>query len=226
MDTDSKLVTIIRKKFDIIRIDGELYAHIPKDIWDKHIAHSKLSQSGTQVNPNQVSTSGNQAANRKYRIFTDGVCSDNGGKNPVASYAYVIFDDKTEIHRESGLVVQGVHGDEKPSNNRGELFAILHALEYVEKHKLSNVTLYSDSKISVNTINEWYSTWVTKGIVNKKANAKLITAIMNVYGRLKNITVLHCPAHKHEPDELDPNYMIWYGNDICDKMCSQRIGSL
>jgi ribonuclease HI len=224
MDIDSKLVTIIRKKFDIIRIDGELYAHIPKDIWDKHIADSKLSLSDAQVSTSQVRN--NKMTDHKYTIFTDGGCSDNGGKNPVASYAYVIFSDGKEIHRESGLVVQGVHGDEKPSNNRGELFAILYALEYADKYNLSNVTLYSDSKISVNTINEWYNTWITKGIVNKKANAKLITAVMNIYGRLKNITVLHCRAsHGHEPDESDPSYMIWYGNDICDKMCSQRLVS-
>lgn len=228
MDSDSKLIKLIQKRFGTFTIGNEVCVHIPADAWNKYLVHVNDDlTSSTTVSETPVSSATKTLevmGDRKsgpITIFTDGGCTNNGGKNPVASWAYVVFDGKYEIHRESSKVVLGEYGDELPSNNRGELTAILRALEYVDKHKCQNVTLYSDSLITVSTINEWYDTWVAKGIANKKANPKLIGAIMSLYKKLNNynISVVHCKAHQSRPSTDDPSYMIWYGNDICDKLC-------
>lgn len=223
MDSDSKLIKLIQKRFGTFTVGNEVCVHIPADAWNKYLVHVKDDlTSSTVASETSASSPLDNKKTSSITIFTDGGCTNNGGKNPVASWAYVVFDGKHEIHRESSKVVLGEYGDELPSNNRGELTAILRALEYVDKHKYQNVTLYSDSLITVSTINEWYDTWVAKGIENKKANPKLIGAIMLLYKKLNNynISVVHCKAHQNRPSIDDPSYMTWYGNDICDKLCS------
>lgn len=210
--TDIELVRLIKDRFPIYKSDGMILAHIPDELWEK-----------SRDQPKQEIRQADKTS--KIMIFTDGGCTDNGGKNPSASWSFVVFNGKTELYRNSAKVVQGQYGDEAPSNNRGELTAILRALEYVESTDLrSDVTIYSDSNISVKTINEWYQTWVTKKVLHKHANIKLITPIMDLYNKLSaklSIKVSHCKAHQAEPsDKNSIEWLIWKGNDVCDKMCS------
>lgn len=208
--SDLELVKLIRDRFTIYKSDGMMLVHIPDELWNmkpKLKSEPKLES--------------------KITIFTDGGCTANGGKNPNASWSFVVFDNK-ELHRDSAKVVQGQYGNELPSNNRAEWTAILRSLEYIEFVGInSDVTIYTDSMLAVRTINEWYDAWVAKNIVNKKVNPVLITTTMNLYKKLSNgmsIVIKHCKAHQSEPnDKKSPEWFIWNGNDICDKMCSMLL---
>jgi ribonuclease HI len=217
---DLELVKLIRDRFTIYKSDDMMLAHIPDELW-------KLSIMEIKHNPNPKPKPEIADPKSKITIFTDGGCTANGGKNPNASWSFVVFDNK-ELHRDSAKVVQGQYGNELPSNNRAEWTAILRSLEYIEFVGInSDVTIYTDSMLAVRTINEWYDAWVAKNIVNKKVNPVLITTTMNLYKKLSNgmsIVIKHCKAHQSEPnDKKSPEWFIWNGNDICDKMCSMLL---
>lgn len=56
-------------------------------------------------------------------------------------------------------------GERQTTNNRMELTAILHALEYCQTHRddVKTVTLYSDSNLCVQTYNSWMEGWKRRG---------------------------------------------------------------
>lgn len=74
-------------------------------------------------------------------IWTDGACSNNGRPNAKASWAFVSGE-----YEAAGLV------EGKQTNNTGEGFAILHALEWAVSKKYKTIKLYSDSQISLDNL--------------------------------------------------------------------------
>lgn len=208
----------MKKRFTIYKSDKMILAHIPNELWESSNVVSPIIQD--EDKPIIITST----INSGYVIFTDGGCIDNGGKNPSASWSFVVFNNGSELYKNFAKVVQGQYGQELPSNNRAEWTAILRALEYIEfKDIKADITIYTDSMLAVNTINKWYASWVAKNIVNKKANPVLITEVMNLYHKLSvghSIKVKHCKAHQSEPDKSSPDWFIWKGNDICDKLCT------
>lgn len=148
--------------------------------------------------------------------FTDGACRNNGESNAKASYSFVVFDKtKNIIHQSSSKI------DSNPTNNRAEWTALVKCIEYLDKHNLENVTIYTDSNLAVKTINEWYDNWVKKNILHKKANLDLVSEFMTLFKKHK-YKVVHCNSHLSQPnDKHSLEWFIWNGNNVCDVDCNK-----
>ncbi len=72
-------------------------------------------------------------------IYTDGSCMPNPGRG---GWAYIAIEDDSETHVKSETHVYG--GDNKSTNNKMELTAVIQALSDFKKYK--KLTIYSDSQ--------------------------------------------------------------------------------
>lgn len=88
-------------------------------------------------------------------IFVDGSCANNGKPNAKAAWA-VVFPFHPE-YTTSGLV------PDPQTNNRAEYMAVIKAHEIAKKFTKEPLIIYSDSKLLVQTINEWVVTWKNNG---------------------------------------------------------------
>ncbi len=83
-------------------------------------------------------------------------------------------DDETEEEKEKLTnwryrnVSEALKGS-KQTNQRAELTAILRALDIAPRHR--EVTIYTDSKYSIDCVTNWYRNWVKNGWVNSKGKA-------------------------------------------------------
>jgi ribonuclease HI len=83
-------------------------------------------------------------------VAVDAACSGNPGK---MEYRGVWADNGDELFRNGPF--------EEGTSNVGEFLALVHALAFLNKHKMHNTAIYSDSKIAMG--------WIRK----KKCNTKL-----------------------------------------------------
>ena len=90
----------------------------------------------------------------KYIVYTDGSCHNK--VDSVGGWAYLI------IH--NGQTTVASDGEYPSTSNRMELTAALEAL--LSTPRDSVVEIYSDSKYTVNTINDWLYSWEKKGWKN------------------------------------------------------------
>lgn len=96
--------------------------------------------------------------NSEIIIYTDGSCLGNPGRG---GYAAVLISGK---HRKE--ISQGFR---LTTNNRMELKAVIEALKLVNKSKRYNITIYTDSRLIVDSINKnWLKSWMKNGW--KKSN--------------------------------------------------------
>lgn len=109
---------------------------------------SSLFEKTESVYPSQIDV----------EIWTDGACTNNGNERAKASWAFVSGD-----HEEAGLV------EGKQTNNRGEAYAILHALQWAAKNGYQNIKLHTDSQISLFGVEKHFS--------KVKANQDIFQAI-------------------------------------------------
>ena len=135
-------------------------------------------------------------------IYTDGACSGNPGKG---AFSYVILVDNNEIQRYA-------NGFIKTTNNRMELMAIIEAIKYIKLlEKIdnnTNVSIYSDSKYVIDSINKnWLNNWILKNFKNVK-NVDLWKEFINVKHNL-NINFIWVEGHSN----------VKY-NEICDKLAT------
>ena len=82
----------------------------------------------------------------KLKIFTDGACSGNPGKG---GWAAIILDGNKQS------ILSG--SESNTTNNRMELMAPIMALKKVKK--ISEITIYTDSKYGKDGITEWIKKW-------------------------------------------------------------------
>lgn len=89
-------------------------------------------------------------------IYTDGSVSKNGQPDAIGGWACILQAYKDNIMvseiEKSGQLLSDWY---QITNNRAEMYAILYALQSVEKR--CNITLYSDSELVVKIINGEYS---------------------------------------------------------------------
>ncbi|MCO4761631.1 MAG: ribonuclease HI, partial [Myxococcales bacterium] len=84
-------------------------------------------------------------------IFTDGSCSPNPGPG---GWGVAWLKD--------GQLVDQAYGEvSDTTNNRMELKALIEALKLVKPS--SDVTIYTDSQLCANTINQWAAGWAKRG---------------------------------------------------------------
>ena len=90
-----------------------------------------------------------------YEIYTDGGCMVHHGKS--GKYAFVVvLDDK--------LVFEYVGSKSYTTVNEMELSAFYYALRYVNKYlKDKKLTIYADSKYTVDGYNDWVFKWESLG---------------------------------------------------------------
>ena len=85
-------------------------------------------------------------------IYTDGSC-DNASKERYGGYAVVLTSGKQRK--------EIVGGEINTTSNRMEMMAVIVGLEAIKK--ISNVTIYSDSKYVCNGISFWIKNWKKNG---------------------------------------------------------------
>jgi ribonuclease HI len=106
-------------------------------------------------------------------IYTDGAAKGNPGPG---GYGIVLISG---VHRKE---LSG--GFALTTNNRMELLAVIVGLEAIKKENCQ-VTIYSDSKYVVDSVEKkWVFGWVKTGFKNKK-NADLWKRFLNVYPKQK-----------------------------------------
>ena len=140
---------------------------------------------------------------KKVDLYTDGACSGNpgpGGYGVILKYG----DYEREI---SG-------GEEKTTNNRMELLAVIVGLESLKERCF--VTLYSDSKYVVDGLQKgWALSWQKKGW--KKSDGK---PALNpeLWKRLLDLTEQHCMQYVWVKGHNGNPY-----NERCDRLAVQAI---
>jgi ribonuclease HI len=106
-------------------------------------------------------------------VFTDGSAVPNPG--PGGWGAVYVVD---------GQVVDQRHGhDPATTNNRMELMALIHAYELVPPGTAT--TIYSDSNLAVQTINEWAASWERNGWKRKTGPIQNLELVQELYARAK-----------------------------------------
>jgi ribonuclease HI len=162
-------------------------------------------------------------------IFTDGACIKNGKPEAKASYAFIC-----ENHNSCGLVKpckyilseqNEILLDETvniiPTNNRGELLSIIHAMIFINQSESLKFTIYSDSLICIKTINIWYENRKKKNTLNEFKNLDLLTILMELKEKIKkqnkNVEYIHVKSHQKKPIN---ECIIWQGNYDVDKLAT------
>jgi ribonuclease HI len=162
-------------------------------------------------------------------IFTDGSCKGNGKKDSTARFA-ILINNKVIRGVVEPYTYQTINLsllkdiNIKPSNNRGELLGLIYALLETAKNEIPTIyNIYSDSLISVKTVNEWYPKRKKKNTTNELKNIDLIEILMElINSTIHKIIIKHTLAHKTSPKDItSQEYDIWLGNNLVDKYASQ-----
>ncbi len=122
----------------------------------------------------------------KAGVFTDGSCEGNPGPG---GWGFVWVEDDAVVEEKSGV-------DPATTNNRMELAALIAAYQTLPED--SRVTVYSDSQLCVNTVNEWAAGWEKRGWRRKSgpiANLELVKTLYALAKQHPNIKLEWIRAH-------------------------------
>ena len=130
-------------------------------------------------------------------IYTDGASSGNPGPG---GYGVVLISGKHRLEKSEGFRLT--------TNNRMELLAVITGLEAL-KIPESRVTIYTDSKYVVDSVEKgWLFGWEKKGFRDKK-NPDLWIRFLKIYRRHK-VKFVWIKGHASIPE-----------NEICDRLAVQ-----
>ena len=122
----------------------------------------------------------------KTGVFTDGSCEGNPGPG---GWGFVWVEDDR--------IIEEAHGhDPDTTNNRMEATALIEAYKRLPED--SNATIYSDSQLCVNTVNEWAPGWARRGWKRKSgpiANLDLVKELYALHLSHPNVTLAWIRAH-------------------------------
>jgi len=122
----------------------------------------------------------------KTGVFTDGSCEGNPGPGGWAC-AWVENDR---------IVKQLSGGAAHTTNNRMELTALIEAYRMLPED--AELSVYSDSQLCVNTINEWAPQWERRGWRRKTgpiANLEMVQELYALAAAHPKLTLLWIKAH-------------------------------
>ncbi len=162
-----------------------------------------------------------------FHIFTDGACTNNGGKKAKGAIGVYFFSDPVQGKEISQLLLPS----EPQTNNRAELRAIQAALDGIDTHdsewskQFTHYQIWSDSEYSIHCLTKWAEGWRRNGWKKKDGTIiQNIDLIKPVYERLlrsPNITLHHVRGHQnHRKDEFPFN-----GNHKADELATRAIRS-
>ena len=150
-------------------------------------------------------------------IYTDGSAKGNPGNG---GYGVVMISGSHRKEVSEGFVLT--------TNNRMELLSVIVGLESLKKEK-TLVTIYSDSKYVVDSVEKkWVFGWEKKNF-GKKKNPDLWIRFLKIY-RKHNVKFVWIKGHSNikeneKCDQLAVNAAesknlikdVWYENNIADK---------
>ncbi len=163
-------------------------------------------------------------------IFTDGGALANGKPECVASWSFYATDG-VNVLRDSGIVEPVEIPDQvyKASNNRGELTAILRAVEALLRAgnamPSTAVTIVSDSKYSMDCVTQYITTWRKAGRT-AQLNYALIDETATAVDKLKlyRHVIFRFQKGHNKVRPVDPvDGFYWWGNDVADRACSAEL---
>jgi ribonuclease HI len=102
-------------------------------------------------------------------VFTDGSCEGNPGPG---GWAFVWVEDDRIVAQDSGTEPQ-------TTNNRMELRALIEAYRRLPRD--ARVVVHSDSRLCVDTINEWAPQWERRGWRRKTGPIKNLDLVQELY---------------------------------------------
>ena len=119
-------------------------------------------------------------------VFTDGSCEGNPGPG---GWGFVWVEDGEILEERFG-------GAPDTTNNRMELTALIEAYKIMPVD--ARVTIYSDSQLCVNTINQWAAGWEKRGWKRKTGPIKTLELVKQLYalaGDHPNVELAWIRAH-------------------------------
>lgn len=174
-------------------------------------------------------------------VFTDGACTQNGRANARAAYA------TTGAVAVSGLVAPFEYAlvdpaapergfapgttPATPSNNRGELLGIAHALfGLLGQSQPAHLPceIISDSRISIMTLLEWLPARRAAGTAHKLRNLDLLTiaeALLAALRARRAVALTHVHSHRRAPPAGAPerDHIVWAGNAAADAAATSAL---
>jgi ribonuclease HI len=146
-------------------------------------------------------------------VFTDGACSHNGSVKAKAGMG--VYFSEGDPRNVSKRIVG------KQSNNTGELSAILEVFTILQSEIQSGkkITIYTDSKYCINSLNVWAIKWEKNNWTKKGGiqNLDLIKRGYELCKKYKNVTLKHIKAHTGYTDELSK------GNEGADALAEMSL---
>lgn len=119
-------------------------------------------------------------------LFTDGACSPNPGPGGWGM-----------VHVVDGEIIAQERGHEADTtNNRMEMSAIIAAFEVLDDD--DEATIYSDSQLCINTLNQWAAGWEKNGWKKKTGPVKNLDLVKKAYALKKahpRVKVEYIAAH-------------------------------
>jgi len=142
-------------------------------------------------------------------IYCDGACKGNPGK---AGSGLAIYHGKS-----NPTLLYGEY-EGRGTNNTAELNALYKALLIALESEPSKVTIYCDSKYSIDCITNWAYGWKKKGWTKKSGeikNLEIIKLAHELYeGMKRRVTIKHVKGHAGVE-----------GNELADRMAGYAIFS-
>ena len=154
-------------------------------------------------------------------VFTDGSTLNNQKKGNRKGGVGVYFKDNNDLNISLSLKETK---DFKVTNNVAELMGAVLAIESIlgnMKLGKKKIILYTDSMYVINIVNTWGKSWEKnnwKKSNNKKVDNIELVKKLYYYSQNIKVTFNHSKGHSKEPPKTDPNYFIWYGNYMADKL--------
>ena len=150
-------------------------------------------------------------------IYTDGSAKGNPGNG---GYGIVMMSGSYRKELKQGFKLT--------TNNRMELLAVIIALESINK-KNSDITIYSDSKYVINSVEKkWLFGWEKKNF-NKKKNPDLWIRFLKIY-RMQKVSFIWVKGHANNKENERCDFLAveaadgqslltdqWYENNVANK---------
>jgi ribonuclease HI len=156
-------------------------------------------------------------------VFTDGAASNNSRKSKkcVASFA-TVWPEYPQYNYAQRLSDDDIH-----TNNRGELYAVLHALKQANEidHDGKTLQIYSDSMLVINSISTWCFKWEKnnwkKSDGKPVLNVDIIKSILE-YVSKRQVKFVHVKAHTVLRPGEEPSYE-YTNNKLVDNLARSAI---
>lgn len=164
-------------------------------------------------------------------LFTDGAARANGKPHCEASWAVYATDGEHEWRDSGRTVPVDIPGQcYRESNNRGEITAVIRALEILPlwQHPYDSVQIVSDSKITIGAIFDGhYLRWKSAGTLQSHCNTDLLGRACELYDEYRShpnsrpIRAIFTRSHCAKPSYDPYLQFIWQGNWTADQMAKK-----